>query len=233
LPLLKDIEFEIDVDHVLRAQAADPKVIRQRSPHLVKVAEKALEVGFPLLEPLVLYEKLMPESFKHETLKLSNGGKLGGQLVAQHLPPAEEVIVILSTVGFRLEAHSVELVKTDPVAGLALEGVGSAGVEALANAACNYFEMQALEEQKKTTIPLSPGMAGWPVDQGQSEIFSLINSSEINVTLTASHLMLPRKSLSMVIGIGENILAEGTTCDYCNMKETCRYQDNYTATLNQ
>jgi hypothetical protein len=231
VPLLQEISFEINVNDVLRAQAADPEKIRQRSPHLVKVADKALEEGYPLLEPKVLYEKLAVESFKHETLKLSNGGSLRGQLVAEHLAPAEEVIIVLSTVGFSLEEQSVELVKTDPVAGLALEGVGSAGVEALTNAACNFFEEKALERGKKTTIPLSPGMTGWPVEQGQPEIFSLIDSQSINITLTPNHLMLPRKSLSMVIGIGENIRTDGTTCDYCSMKETCRYQDHYTASI--
>jgi hypothetical protein len=74
-------------------------------------------------------------------------------------------------------------------------------------------------------------MEGWPVDQGQDEIFSLIDSKAVGVTLTPSHLMLPRKSLSMVIGVGEDILTQGTTCDYCSMKDTCRYQDHYAASL--
>jgi hypothetical protein len=231
VPLLEDIKFEINVDDVLRAQGADPHIIRGRKPYLVEVTEATLKEGFPLLRPMVMYERFGAESFKHETLKLANGGSLKGRLVAQHLAPAEEVIVILSTVGFPLEKRSIELVKIDPVAGLALEGVGSAGVEALANAACNYFEKESLERGKNTTIPLSPGMAGWPVDQGQDEIFSLIDSKAIGVTLTPSYLMLPRKSLSMVIGIGEDILSEGTTCDYCTMKETCRYQDHYSSSL--
>ena len=231
MPLLENLDFEIDVDDVLRAQAANPEKIRQRSPYLVKLAENTLEEGYPLLQPMVLYDHLATESFKHETLKLVNGGSLHGQLIAQHLAPAEEVIVILSTVGFPLEERSTELVKTDPAAGLDLEGVGSVGVEALANAACNHFEKEALQKGKKTSIPLSPGMEGWPVDQGQAEVFALIDSKTIGVTLTPSHLMLPRKSLSMVIGIGKEILTQGTTCDYCSMKDTCRYQDHYVASI--
>jgi hypothetical protein len=231
VPLLEDLTFEIDVEQVLRAQGADPEIIRSRSPHLVEVAEKAFGEGYPLLEPAVLYERFETESFKHGSLQLVRGGCLRGHLVAQHLALAEEVIAILATVGFPLEKRSIELLQTDPAAGLALEGVGSAGVEALANAACNYFEREALERGKRTTIPLSPGMEGWPVDQGQDEIFSLIDSKAVGVTLTPSHLMLPRKSLSMVIGVGEDILTQGTTCDYCSMKDTCRYQDHYAASL--
>jgi hypothetical protein len=70
-------------------------------------------------------------------------------------------------------------------------------------------------------------MQGWPVEVGQRQIFEILNPSQIDIQLTASYLMIPRKSLSMVIGLGSNILEKGTTCDYCSMKETCRYQDHY------
>jgi len=231
MPQLKDIEINIGVDQVLRAQEANPETIRTRNPRLIDVTKKALQLGFPLLEPKVLYEKLKTESIKHETLRFENGGSLSGSLIAQHLAPAEEIFIILCTVGLSLEERSVEMVKTDPVVGFALEGVGSAGVEALANAVCYHFEKLAEEKGWHATIPLSPGMVGWPVEKGQTEIFSLLDAEEIGVTLTPSYLMLPRKSLSMVIGIGENIHTEGTTCDYCSMKETCRYQEHYVPSI--
>ena len=113
--------------------------------------------------------------------------------------------------------------------GLALEGVGSAAVEALANAACNYFEEKAHEENLGSTIPLSPGMIRWSVEEGQPQIFKLLDTDEIGVSLTTSYLMLPRKTLSMVIGIGADIKAGGKTCDYCQMNETCVYQHQYTS----
>jgi hypothetical protein len=227
MPLLENIEFKVDVDQVLRAQEADPEIIRKRSPRLIEVTEKALEIGFPLLEPKVLYERFRTESVRHETLGFESGGSLSGSLIAQHLAPAEEVIVILCTVGFPLEEHSVEVVKNDPVMGLALEGVGSAGVEVIANAVCYHFEKVAEANGWQATIPLNPGMVGWPIEKGQPEVFSLLSAEEIGITLTSRNLMLPRKSLSMVIGFGENISAEGTPCDYCSMRETCKYQDHY------
>jgi hypothetical protein len=231
MPQLKAIEIDIGIDQVLRAQGADPEVIRSRSPQLISVAEKALQLGFPLLEPKVLYKRLKIDTIKHETIRLENGGRLSGSLIAQHLAPAEEVIMILCTVGFPLEEQSAKVVKTDPPVGLALEGVGSAGVEALANAVCYHFEKSVEEKGWCATIPLNPGMTGWPIEKGQNEIFSLLDAEEIGITLTASYLMLPRKSLSMVIGIGEDIHTEGTACDYCSMKETCQYQNHYVPTL--
>jgi hypothetical protein len=39
--------------------------------------------------------------------------------------------------------------------------------------------------------------------------------------------MIPRKSLSMVVGLGSDMERSGRACDYCSMQETCRYQDHY------
>jgi len=75
-------------------------------------------------------------------------------------------------------------------------------------------------------------MVGWPVDKGQPQIFTLLDAAEIGVKLTPSYLMLPRKSLSLAIGIGSNVLVEGTTCDYCTMKDTCQYQNHYSPSPN-
>jgi hypothetical protein len=40
--------------------------------------------------------------------------------------------------------------------------------------------------------------------------------------------MIPQKSLTMVMGIGVEMNSSARTCDYCAMRETCRYQDHYT-----
>ncbi len=79
----------------------------------------------------------------------------------------------------------------------------------------------------KGTIPLSPGMVGWPVEDGQTQIFSILDGQEIGVSLSPSFMMSPRKSLTMLIGFGEAILSQGSTCDYCSLRETCQYKEHY------
>lgn len=228
MPVVTDWDLEIDVDGVLRGQGADPAAIRARSPHLVETAAQALDESRPLLRPQVIYERFPIEVLRHEKLQLAGGGSLQGPLIAQHLGRAREVIVLLCTTGTALENLVSAAMSGDRmVYGLALDGVGSAAVEALANQACRRFELEAEAQGYQTSIPLSPGMMGWSVADGQPQIFSLIDAGAIGVTLTGSSIMVPRKSLSMVIGIGENIGIARRTCDFCAMKDTCRYQDHY------
>jgi hypothetical protein len=163
----------------------------------------------------------------HEKLTLEGGFSLKGPLIADHLGPANQVLLMISTVGDSIEKYAAEVMNDNVVLGLALDGVGSAGVEALSNAACRYFEDQNQKNGINASIPLSPGMLGWPVDMGQKQIFDILNGQEIGVRLNESFIMIPRKSLSMVLGFGEDMHMIGKTCDYCSMKDTCRYQDHY------
>ncbi len=227
MPELLGLDLKLNVDQVLRAQGANPAQIRERSPRLVEIAEQALEDGFSLLKPRVLYRELAIQEAIHERLKLAEGGALKGSLVSQHLLPATKIIAILCTIGPYLEQHAAEVMAVDMVAGLALEGVGSAAVEALANQACNYFEAQSARDGLNTTIPLSPGMIGWPVEEGQPQIFKLLDGTEIGVSLTPSYMMVPRKSLTMVVGAGRDLLISGSTCDYCSLRENCLYKEHY------
>jgi len=226
MKVLNKWDLRLDVDVVLRSQGADPAAIRKRSPSLVESAGKALEEGKPLLQPRVIARRLPVEDLHHEKLKLEGDGILSGGLLAEHMGGAQEVVIILCTVGEVLERRAADVSKEDAIYGLALDGVGSAGVEALANAACALFEEEATEKDCQVTIPLSPGMVGWPVEQGQPQIFDLLDAGEIGVRLTESMMMLPRKSLTFVLGIGKELMAGGRTCDYCSLKETCRYRDH-------
>ncbi|MBM3145062.1 MAG: hypothetical protein FJ010_08855 [Chloroflexi bacterium] len=227
MPIWNTGDLEFDVDAVLRGQGADPGAIRARRPRLVEIAERALEEGRALLQPQTLYREMDVEAIRHERLVLDGSFILSGELVSDHLGPAERVVLILCTVGEALESRASMVSQDDIVYGLALDGVGSAAVEALANAACKYFEHQAGEHGLQSSIPISPGMVGWPVEKGQPEIFAILEPAQINVNLTQYSLMLPRKSLTMVLGFGKTMKTAGRTCDYCAMRETCRYQDHY------
>lgn len=223
-----DVEaLEITPDGVLRGQGADGGIIKKRRPDLYDLAAEALQEGLALLSPEYLVEEVAVKEVRHENILLENGQKISGALISQHLSSSESIFTVLCTVGNSLENYAMKVSDGDMVKGLALYGVGSAAVEALANKICNQIESVALAEGLRATIPLSPGMIGWPIDQGQPEIFEILDAHKIGVELTSHYLMRPTKSLSMLIGVGKNVDTGGSTCDFCAMKEICRYQDHY------
>ena len=225
MPVLNDWDLAIDADKVLWGQGADPALVRARRPKLVAVAEAAFAEGRPLLAPAVLYRRFSVVGLRHQRLLL-DGGSLAGPLVADRLAAANEVIVAVCTVRDGVAGAVSEMFQTDPVRALALEGVAGAAAEALAEAVCRHFDALALAEGLRTSIPLNPGMIGWPLEEGQAQIFSLLDASEIGVALDpGTYLMRPLKSLSLVIGLGRDLNPTGQTCDFCSMRETCRHRE--------
>ena len=227
MELQQKLDLVFDVDAVLRGQGADAAVLRERNPRLVKVAEQALQEGISLLHPKVVYQTLATEGIQHERLLLHGGQRIESKLLVQHLAGASQVIVMLATIGEELEERVSRIWDANMVYALALDGTGSAAVEALANAACQFFEVQAAEDGLETSIPFSPGMVDWPVPEGQSQIFQLLGEEGSLVNLTPSFMMIPRKSLTMVMGVGADMKSSARTCDFCTMRKTCRYQDHY------
>lgn len=224
MPILDQWDLRLNEEAVLRGQGADPAVLRSRRPRLFDVAAQALEEGLPLVQPRVLFEHYPVEAILHARVRLAGGGELKGEALAQHLASAQEALLMVCTIGAELEAHANRVMEEDMVRGLALYGVGSAAVEALANAACLHFERQAAERGWQATIPLSPGMIGWSVEEGQPQIFSLLDGGLVGVRLSETAVMLPMKSLSLAMGLGPDLSSQGSTCDYCAMRAVCRYQ---------
>lgn len=222
--VLRNIQLNIDAEMVLRGQGADPAVVRARKPRLTEIAERAVEEGATLIEPAVVYRFAPIETMKHERLILAEGVPLTGALIAQHLSPARYIAMIVCTVGAAIDDRISALTPRDPAYALALDGYGSAAAEALGTELCARLEKEAARMGHCTSVPISPGMLGWPVDVGQLQIFSNLDAEAIGVTLTDSAQMIPRKSTSLVLGFAPTPFEAGTPCDFCALRNTCRYQ---------
>ncbi len=62
------------------------------------------------------------------------------------------------------------------------------------------------------------------LEQAQNQIFSLLDTNGIGVSLSENKLMLPLKSLSMVMGFGANLTQQGSICDYCASRDICKHR---------
>lgn len=217
----------LDADGVLRAQGADAARVRARSPRLVAIAQRAVREGVALLDPRLTYRLLDVRLREPGRLVLEDGAALTGPLVARLLSGASRVAVIAATVGARLEARVSRMFGRDLPYALALDGLGSCAVEALSLSARSLVRELARREGLRATTPVSPGMEGWPLEAGQQEIFRLLDPVLSGVRLTSGSWMLPRKSLSMVFGIGAAARDDGQVCDACTARDSCRHRKRH------
>jgi hypothetical protein len=112
----------------------------------------------------------------------------------------------------------------DPLYALALDGLGNAAVESLAQQVCGQIAEQVKDEGLQASTPLSPGTPEWPVEVGQPQIFALLDPSKAGVKLSSGGMMIPKKSVSFVVGLGQE-MSQNSMCTVCSLQNTCRYQN--------
>jgi hypothetical protein len=225
MQILTDWTLNLDVDLILRGQGVEPTRARQRNSPLLRVAEEALQLGRSLLQPAALVHSLPVESITHECLNLTGGGSLSGPAIARFLAPAQEIVSVICTIGDQMEILISEAMKSEPGLGLALDGLANGAVENLGTEVCRYYERAAIQRGWQCSLPVSPGMEGWPLADAQKQVFALVDAALVGVRLTDSAVMLPLKSASMILGLGAHITVQGDPCDFCNLRETCRYRE--------
>jgi hypothetical protein len=222
--------IEISVDQVLRAQGANPEISRQH-PSVAATAEWAISVGTQLLHPAVVWQDYDVENIHHDRVDLTEVSlpnffhQIQSAWVVQRLKTVQKLYALICTIGPILENKVSEILLREPSKALALDGFGSAAVEWIAAEACEYIHNHAEAIGLSTTLPISPGDSEWSVEIGQPQIFSLLDSGEINVSLNPSAMMIPRKSISFIVGAGKNVDITGSVCDYCNLNSTCHYRN--------
>lgn len=223
MTILSDWKFTLSADDVLRGQGANPGIVRTRKPRLMAAVERALSQGLGLIQPVAQTGEVIVIKHSHERLFLEGGRALTGPLVTRHLAGAQCVVAAICTIGPALEKAVTNLLIEDPLYALALDGLGNAAMENLAQQICTHIGEQVRAEDLHVSTPLSPGSPDWPVEVGQPQIFSLLNHSQSGIRLTSSGMMLPKKSMSFIVGIGHE-MSQTTMCEVCGLKETCRYQ---------
>lgn len=225
MQVLTDWSLHLDLDLVLRGQGVNPDRARQLNSPLVRLAAEALQLGQSLIMPAVLVHRLVVESYHHDRLVLAGGGKLSGPAIGRFLAPAREVVIAICTIGDQMDLLISEAMKSEPELGVSLDGLANGAVENLGMEVCRYFEHEAARLGWQCSLPVNPGNEGWPLLEAQKQLFSLVDSSLVAVQLTESGMMVPLKSASMVLGMGEAIAVQGEPCDFCNLRDTCRYRE--------
>ncbi len=121
--------------------------------------------------------------------------------IIRHLDGASEVAVMAATIGIILEQEVSNLFsKNQYTLGLLLDAAGTTAVEMTCNAVCYVISGQAARSGLTAGRRFSPGYGGWPIDV-QPEILELASGAAIDLNVTDTKMLVPRKSVTAIIGL--------------------------------
>jgi len=146
------------------------------------------------------------------------------RIIYAHLRKAEAVALFLCTAGDEIGRRIKKyMAGSDMLKGYVYDVTGSEIVEAAAGLIQERLRLSMEGEGLGITNRFSPGYCGWNVSE-QHKLFSLHPSNYCGITLTASALMQPVKSVSGIIGIGKEVKFSPYTCSLCDSKN-CIYRN--------
>ena len=226
MPIVRDISLDLRMSEILRRLGIkdDSKLKSEMETLIGELLVSANDEH--LLEPAIVYETYLITEVGYQQLSLEGNTVLHGSVLSSVLSPAKELAVLVCTIGCRLEEKVTDYFgKSEPLQGLLLDGIGSAAVDSVAQEGCELIMRGASLRGYQASSPLSPGGRSFPLSE-QRQLFRLVPAGEIGVSLTSSGLMVPRKSVSMVVGIGPRMptWTKAEACARCNLSKTCRYR---------
>jgi hypothetical protein len=226
MPVIWNIRLSLKTREVLRRQGLGGGAgIRPEMGILVRDLLAAVKNGH-LLEPAVVYETYAVTEIIQRKLSLGSGLANHDSLLPSLIPGAKEVTIAVCTIGPRLEKKVTDYTSQgEPLRGILLDGIGSAAVDALAEEFCRLVANEASSRGYEAGSPINPGMPGLPITT-QWPLLELVPAQEIGVSLTSSGTMIPRKSVSMIIGIGPQMptWTRAEVCARCHLSKACSYR---------
>ena len=160
---------------------------------------------------------------------LDNGAVLGvtfaGNDIPRMLEPCEEVVLFGATLGPGVERLMMRCEVINAADSVIMDACASTAIENI----CNNFESdmrRAVEaEGRYLTDRFSPGYGDLPIAE-QPKFFALLDMTRrIGVSLTPTTIMVPRKSVTAIMGIARTPQPHRPPdCEHCLMFRTCPFR---------
>lgn len=155
-----------------------------------------------------------------------------GEGIKDLLSTSRKVVLMGVTLGREIEMLTRKYSFSDLVRSVILDATASAGVESLANDIND--EIEKIYEPMYLTDRFSPGYGDLPISV-QKKFLNLINGEkDLGITTTESGIMIPRKSITAIIGISDKKQPRRRPgcencrlfmeCEFIKRGETCGYE---------
>jgi hypothetical protein len=225
MPIKQNISVNLTSENILRRQGI---LQRPPRPEIAALTEELLSEVHEtcLLEPVAAYNIYPITEVSDDRMSLSGGAEIRSTSLPVFLLSCRDLAVAVCTIGPRLEQRVTDFFDGgEALCGLLLDGIGSAAVDSLAQETCKLVQNEASLRGYQASSPCSPGSPSFPITE-QWTLFQLVPAAEIGVSLAASGIMVPRKSASMVIALGNQVTIRerGEACTRCNLSKTCHYK---------
>lgn len=148
-----------------------------------------------------------------------------GKDILEHLKESSMCAVMAATLGSNMDTKIRYYEKVSMTRALILDACASVCVEWVCDEAQKEIRKEAQSKALDITYRYSPGYGDFLIDIQPKIINALDAQKNIGLTVTEDNILIPRKSVSAVIGFQDkNIKAQHSGCKKCNNFIECEYR---------
>lgn len=215
--------MELDRREIYRYLGYRPDSHTLTAP-MEELVERGIVQVLETASPRVVSSQPLPLEQEADGLTAA-GFYLEGRDISRHLEHCTQVVLLAVTLGAPLDAMIRRAEVTDMAWAVVLDAVSNVAVETAAQQTEETLRKQLEQEGRYLTGRYSPGYGDFPISV-QHELLRLLDAGrKIGLSVTQSHIMTPRKSITAVMGIAE-IPVKGhlAGCGSCVLRQTCLYR---------
>ncbi|SHF06592.1 vitamin B12 dependent-methionine synthase activation domain-containing protein [Clostridium fallax] len=151
--------------------------------------------------------------------------KLVGKDISKLLKNSKECILMAVTLGNPIERRIKFYEKIDLTKALILDACATTAVEKTCDFIEDKLRKEYIKKGKTLTYRYSPGYGDLPLDTQKDFISSLNCERRIGLNVSEHMLLLPRKSVTAILGIKDGkYIEKKPKCSNCNNYSNCLYR---------
>lgn len=190
---------------------------------ILKITEECEMSVLDAVKPRLVY-KVFDVGFSEKGVEIMGTPLIfRGSDIREHLSECSRCVLMCVT----LSADVDKLIRSYEAEGMEKALIADALASAAVEQVCNKAEalIQSALGNYSYTWRFSPGYGDFPLDI-QKEFISVTESDrKIGLTVTENLILIPRKSVTAVMGISEKeIPKKRRGCGCCNMKDRCEFR---------
>ncbi len=215
-------EVEIRKDDLRRWMGCSGSDNIQEAIEKYEKAVRDYAAAHDLVRPAAAFRFARIQNVAKTFVQLASGDVIPGTLFSDNIPGAIFVAVAACHIHRGLEKAVYSLMKEKRYfMAIVLDAYGSAALEAVSDRLAAIVAHRIRDTRLSISSPFFFGSPGLPLDPK-----SCLPCPAIGMRPTKTGGFYPKKSVCMVLGVGENmpVWPKSQNCEYCPGKNNCRYR---------
>ncbi len=211
---------QLDINEALRYMGCTKPVMSMAFEDIINQAHKQVLEN---IRPLYTYKVFDIKECGAGVEVLGTKLMLSGESVKAHLEGCNKAILMAATISIGVDRLIRMAQIQDMTYALALDSFASAAIEQVCDKVENIIKRDIQEGY--LTFRFGVGYGDLPIKL-QKDFLNVLNAPKlIGLNATASHMLIPSKSVTAVIGLSDKPVKQTSRgCVTCNMYESCQYR---------